>query len=342
VQADRIASSDRGPSVACVRFERNTNPFVDPVRGPARASKETTHACSRERQGNFKMKVSSKAAVQVSCAIAGAGQELGYHAEELHRPNGVDLLPHQNRDAALRGLERSLAEAQHRAEELRLQNAELQSFAHTVAHDLREPLRSISVFTELLVRKAALREAHAESARFIVDGVRRMSTLLDGLLASATHSFTESLRPVNLEHAAAQALENLRAALKTSGALCTICPLPTVPGIESDLVRVFQNLIENAVKYRSAAPLEIRIIAERCGPDVVIRVCDNGIGIAKEQHRTVFGLFRRLPDPSIPGAGIGLAVCKNIVEGLGGTIWVESELGSGSSFCFTIRTDTSR
>lgn len=222
------------------------------------------------------------------------------------------------------------------AEELRLQIAELQDFAHTVAHDLREPLRSISGCTELLLRNAQLDEEDQENARFIVDGVHRMSALLDRLLASATRAFNVSLGPVNLDDAAAHAVDNLRAAVTTSGALITIHPLPVVRGIETDLIRVFQNLIGNAMKYRSAAPPEIDITAEESGSDVIIRVRDNGIGIPEEQHRGVFGLFRRLHAESVPGTGIGLTVCKSIIEGMGGAIWVVSEPGSGSTFCFTV------
>jgi PAS domain S-box-containing protein len=224
-------------------------------------------------------------------------------------------------------------------EELTRSNAELHAFAYTVAHDLREPLRTISAFTEILVRRAQLDEAEKETAHFIVDGVRRMSTLLDDLLSSATYRFHDSLRAVELEHAAAQAMQNLREALTSTGASITIEPLPTVQGNESDLVRLFQNLISNAVKYRSDAALEVHISAERFGADWFIKICDNGIGIPKEHHRRVFGLFTRLHTEKIPGTGIGLAVCKKIVEGLGGTIWVESEPGAWSKFCFTIAAD---
>jgi PAS domain S-box-containing protein len=208
-------------------------------------------------------------------------------------------------------------ERQHLAEDVTRSNVELQAFAHTVAHDLREPLRTISALTQLLVRKAQLDESDKEIARFIVDGVRSMSTLLDDLLASATCRFNDSLRPVDLQHAAAQAMQNLREALTSSGATITIEPLPTVQGKECDLVRVFQNLISNAVKYRSEEAVEVRITAERFGPDWVIRIRDNGIGITKEHHRRIFALFARLHS-EIPGTGLGLALCKKIVEGLGG------------------------
>ena len=224
-------------------------------------------------------------------------------------------------------------------EELQLQVDQLRAFAHTVAHDLREPLRSIAACTELLLRRAPLDSAGQQDARFIVEGIGRMSSLLDQLLASSTRSFKESLCTVNLDDAAAQALENLREAVRSSAAQIEVAPLPAVQGRQTDLIRVFQNLIGNAIKYRSATPVKICITADKSGQDVVIRVHDNGMGIPKEQHRAVFGLFRRLHGQAIPGTGIGLAVCKNIIEGLGGAIWVESEPGVGSTFCFSLAAD---
>lgn len=227
-------------------------------------------------------------------------------------------------------------EKQRQAEKLARANAELQAFAHTVAHDLREPLRTISTLTDLLAREAHLNGSEKEAAEFIVDAVRRMSALLDDLLAFGTCGFNDSPSPVELEHAAAQAIQNLREALASSGAIVTVGPLPAVQARETDLVRVFQNLIGNAVKYRSQAPVEIHLTAEPLGPGWVVKVRDNGIGIAKEHHQRMFGLFTRLHGREIPGTGIGLAICKKIVEGLGGRIWVESEPGAGSTFCFTV------
>jgi signal transduction histidine kinase len=112
--------------------------------------------------------------------------------------------------------------------------------------------------------------------------------------------------------------------------------LPFVQGSQIQLLRVFQNLILNAIKYRSEMPVEINVTAEPIGHDWIIKVKDNGIGIAPEYQERVFGLLERLHGPEIPGAGIGLAICKKIIEAMGGAIWVESEAGSGSIFCFTI------
>lgn len=255
----------------------------------------------------------------------------------LHEPN-VGAIAINYREISTRRAEEE--KRQRLTEELIRSNAELQAFAHTVAHDLREPLRTITAFTELLVRRAQLEEADRELAQAIIAGAQRMSTVLDDLLASATSGFHDALRPVDLERAVSQAIQNLSAALSSSEATIKLGRLPTVQAKECDLIRVFENLISNAVKYRSETAIEIDIDAEQLGPDWVIRIRDNGIGIPKEHHRRVFGLFTRLHGDEMPGAGVGLAVCKKIVEGMGGAIWVESEPGAGSTFCFTVAAES--
>ncbi len=228
-------------------------------------------------------------------------------------------------------------EPRHRmAKELVRSHAELQAFAYTAAHDLREPLRTISSFTQLLARRAALDEADREIARYIVEGVQNLSTLVDQLLSSAVHGFNGSFHAVDLGGVAAQAIKNLQEAIVSSRATITLGPLPAVEGSDCDLLRLFQNLISNAIKHRSKAAVEITITAECAGPEWVIRVQDNGVGIAKDQQRRIFGLFSRCPGECASGTGMGLAFCKRIVEGLGGVIWVESEPGVGSTFCFTL------
>jgi PAS domain S-box-containing protein len=215
-------------------------------------------------------------------------------------------------------------------------NAELEDLAYAVAHDFREPLRTVSMFTQLLVKKAELDPHGKLLAQFVVDGVTRMSELFEGLHAFAVRGFDDPPRPVDLGAVVAEVLQNLGHAITTSDAIVTVDPLPFVQGSEKHLQRVFQNLIVNAIKYRSDAPVEIHVTAERLGSDWIIRVKDNGIGIAPEHCETVFGLLKRLHGPEIPGAGIGLAICRKIIEAMGGAIWVNSEPGSGSNFCFTI------
>ncbi len=245
------------------------------------------------------------------------------------------IVVHQRDVNARRAAE---AEKQQRTEELTRSNLRLEEFAYTAAHDLREPLRAIALYTEMLVQKIPMDENAKQMAQFIVEGAARMSTLVDDLLSFASTGMHEPLRWVDLRHAVAQARQNLALSIKASGAIVTVDPLPTVRSNEIHLVRLFQNLISNAVKYRGEDPVEIHVTAEQRGPDWVIRIQDNGLGIAPEHQARVFMPFIRLANRDVPGTGLGLAVCKKIVEGLGGTIWVESELGAGSIFCFTIVT----
>lgn len=227
-------------------------------------------------------------------------------------------------------------ERQRQAEELARCNLRLEEFAYTAAHDLREPLRAISLYTAMLVQKTEMDANAKQMAKFIVDGAARMSTLIDDLLSFASTGMQEPARCVDLQHVVALARQNMALAIKTSGAIVTVDRLPIVRSNEIHLVRLFQNLISNAVKYRGEAALKINVTAEQRGPGWVIRVEDNGLGIPPEHQARIFMPFIRLANRDVPGTGLGLAVCKKIVEGLGGTIWVESELGAGSTFCFTI------
>jgi len=228
------------------------------------------------------------------------------------------------------------AERQRHAEELAQSNARLEEFAYTAAHDLREPLTAISVFTEMLVRQTEMDANTRQTAKFIVDGAARMSALVDDLLSFASTGMQESPRWVDLQQAVAQALQNLALAIEATEAAVTTDRLPIVQSNEIQLVRVFQNLMSNALKYRGENRIKIHVTAEQREPGWVIRVEDNGRGIALQDQAQIFKPFIRLANRDIPGAGLGLAVCQKIVEGLGGTIWVESELGTGSTFCFTI------
>jgi light-regulated signal transduction histidine kinase (bacteriophytochrome) len=191
------------------------------------------------------------------------------------------------------------------------------------------------MFTKLLLNESQLDEDRVQLAKHVIDGLARMSALLDGLHAFAIGATGQS-EPVDLQHVAVAVLHDLEYSISTSGSIVTVHPLPLVQGNETQLWRVLQNLVVNAIKYRGEAPAEICISAEREGPLWVIKVKDTGIGIDRKHHEDVFSLLRRLHGPEIPGAGLGLAICKNIVEAHGGAIWVESELGSGSTFCFTV------
>lgn len=227
------------------------------------------------------------------------------------------------------------SEERRHAEELARSNLRLEEFAYTAAHDLLEPLRAISVYTAMLAESAQGENAK-QMAKFVIDGTARMSAVIDDLFSFASSGKQEQLQSVDLRDAVAQALQNLAAAVQASGALVTFGGLPVVRSSEIHLVRFFQNLISNAIKYRREVPIKIHVTAERHGPNWVIKTEDNGLGIAPEYHARAFLPFTRLANRDTSGTGLGLAVCKKIIEGLGGTMWIESELGTGSVFCFAI------
>jgi PAS domain S-box-containing protein len=226
-------------------------------------------------------------------------------------------------------------ETQRHAEQLARSNAELQAFAYAATHDLQEPLRTVCAFTELLVKNAQLNEKGQEFAGYIVDGVKRMSALLDDLLSITRLTVSDARDEIELSRAAQQAIDNLAGAIEESGARITIDPLPAALGNEIHVVQLFQNLLANGIKYRREVPVEIHVTAAPLGREWVIKIQDNGIGIAPEYYDHVFGMFKRLHAREVPGTGIGLAICKKIVEGMGGRIWIESQPGVGSTFCFT-------
>jgi two-component system CheB/CheR fusion protein len=228
-----------------------------------------------------------------------------------------------------------------RAEEaLCATNAELQHFAYALAHDLHEPLRMVVNFSQLLAREYAGKMG-PEADQYIaysVEGALRIEDLLKALLAywEVAARELEGSAPVDGGAALAKALLNLHAAIEESGATVTSDPLPEVPADETMLIQLFQNLISNAIKYRSVEPPRIHVSAQRDGEDWVFAVRDNGIGIAPQFFERVFGMFKRLHGREIPGTGIGLALCRRAVERQGGRIWVESEPGKGATFKFTI------
>jgi PAS domain S-box-containing protein len=226
------------------------------------------------------------------------------------------------------------------AAELRRSNADLEQFAWVASHDLQEPLRMVASFTQLLQRRYddRLDDEAREFIRFAVDGATRMQTLITDLLSlSRVATRGKPFAPVDVSAALERALGNLRVAVEESGATVTAGALPTVTADAGQLVQLLQNLVGNALKFRGAAPPEVQVFAERRDGAWEIAVRDRGIGIAPDDGERIFLVFQRLHGRGeYPGTGIGLAICRRIVERLGGRIWVESRVGEGATFRFTV------
>jgi two-component system CheB/CheR fusion protein len=225
-------------------------------------------------------------------------------------------------------------------EALQATNAELQHFAYALTHDLQEPLRMVVNFTQLLAQEydGKLGKDADKFISYSVQGALRIEALLKALLAYWEVSERErgTLHATDCGAVLAKTLFNLQAAIAESGALVTSDPLPTVMTEEVLMMQLFQNLISNSIKYRGKETPRVHVSAERDGEGWRFAVRDNGIGIDPQDAERVFGMFKRLHGSDIPGTGIGLAICKKVVERQGGRIWVESEGGRGATFKFTI------
>ncbi|MGH9639786.1 MAG: sensor histidine kinase, partial [Bryobacteraceae bacterium] len=224
-------------------------------------------------------------------------------------------------------------------------NADLEQFTHSASHDLQEPLRMIGIYSQMLQKKYAgkLGASGDEFIGHIATGVARMEQLLADLrmFIRASTADKSARKNADANEALSCALTNLTAAIESSSASVTHGPLPQVRMHEFQLEQLFQNLIGNAIRYRNAEPPRIHVSAEPCGEMWKFSIRDNGIGIAPEYKEQVFGLFKRLHTWSeCPGTGMGLAICKRIVERAGGRIWVESERGKGATFSFTAPAET--
>jgi PAS domain S-box-containing protein len=232
------------------------------------------------------------------------------------------------------------AELKQTAKELARSNRELEQFAYVASHDLKEPLRMITIYLQLLQRRhrGKIDEPSAQWIDYAVDGAQRMQVLVSDLLAyGRIGSGGQPFDAVDCMEVYEQALLQLQAAVMESDAAVSRGPLPTVWGDAGQLVQLFQNLLGNAIKFRSGERAQVRIEAERSGREWVFTVADNGIGIDPQYGERIFILFERLHSKrEYPGTGIGLAICKKVVEHHGGRIWVESELGRGARFRFTL------
>jgi signal transduction histidine kinase len=227
-----------------------------------------------------------------------------------------------------------------KAVELARSNADLEQFAYIASHDLQEPLRMVAAYTQLIAERyrGKLDENADKFIGYACEGALRMQTLINDLLTFSRIGRTGvKAGRVNCDTAMAEVLLNLGPAIRDCGATVSYAPLPEVLADSSQMTQVFQNLIGNAIKFRGKEPPEILVQAEKAGQDWLFTVSDNGIGIAPESAENIFVAFQRLHTRTeYPGNGIGLSICKKIIERNGGKIWVESGMSKGSSFKFTL------
>jgi signal transduction histidine kinase len=272
--------------------------------------------------------------------------------QAIHLPGPSQLEDH-NRELRRQIMERKLAEQRvrhmnvelerrvaERTAELRRSNEELEQFAYVASHDLQEPLRMVSNYTELLAQRyrGRLDPEADEFMAHAIDGARRMHTLVNDLLElTRVDASPRAFEPADCEGVLADVLANLRVVIGESGAGITHDPLPTVAGDRSQLGQLFQNLLANAIKFHGDQPARVHVAAH--DEDGVWRfsVRDNGIGMDPSHTERIFVLFQRLNTRrQYSGNGVGLAVCRKIVERHGGRIWAESQPGGGSVFYFTL------
>lgn len=224
--------------------------------------------------------------------------------------------------------------------ELKRSNDDLMQFAHTVAHDLKQPLRTLTHFIRDLSRRSTGRvDPEADRDCFLViRSIEHMSAIIDDLLIYAkVGSGGLNIQSVSMEDALQTALENLNRVIKESQVLVTHTPLPTLLCDGTQVVCLLQNLIDNAIKFRGSAQPRIQISAAVSDTEIVFSVRDNGIGIDPKFHGAVFEILQRLHTQSeYPGTGMGLAICKKIVERHKGRIWVDSRHGEETTFYFTL------
>jgi len=265
---------------------------------------------------------------------------------EIHRRRGEVLQAHAKLRRAHDQLEgrvqKRTADIEQVNEALRRRNAELDEFTYVASHDLQEPLRKLVAFSDLLPRdlNCELPEQAKRDLDFITEAAKRMQALVQDLLAlSRAGNAAMKRAPVSLQESVERAVETLSTRIEETGAVIVRDELPTVVGDRAMLARLYQNLIGNALKFiKPGQPPAIRLTVEKHDRKWILGVCDNGIGIKPEYAGQIFAPFKRLHGRNeYEGTGIGLAICRKIVERHGGQIWVESELDQGAHFRFTLK-----
>jgi len=250
----------------------------------------------------------------------------------------------RQRTAELETVNRSLLDREEllvaQAERLSESNADLEQFAYFASHDLQEPLRMIAIYTEMLhdIQKSHPDADAAMCVGVVRASVRRLEALVQDLLtySRVIHSDQLDQNKIDLREAIGIVTTNLKSRIDEAGAKIVVVEPATPVSHPAPLVQVFQNLISNGLKYRGPTPTSITVTAAERGNDWVFSVEDNGIGINPDFHRNIFIPFKRLHGPEYSGSGVGLAICRRVVERLGGEIWVESAVGAGSTFFFKI------
>ena len=261
---------------------------------------------------------------------------------ELRVAERTEELLEKNRELEQEVQERRRAEEKlaRQAQELERSNADLEQFAYVASHDLQEPLRMVASYTQLIAKRyrGRLDPDADDFIGYVVDGALRMQRLINDLLAfSRVGTRGKAFALTSLESAMQRAVANLASAIEESGADVSWSELPTLPADDTQAVLLFQNLMGNAIKFHGTARPRVRVEARKEGAEWLFSVADNGIGIDLQYAERIFVIFQRLhPASEFPGTGIGLAICKKVVERHGGRIWLESIPGGGSTFHFTL------